>query len=117
MKKVLIIDDSWLARMSISKMLAGKYTLLEAEDAQKAWAILEKDKIDLIILDILMPRISGIQVLQRLRETGNTIPVIVISADVQETTRKKVLDLGANGFLNKPPDINSLLQKIRTLIE
>lgn len=116
MKTILLIDDSWIARKGIKNILASDYRLLESDNAKKALSILKTESIDLILLDLLMPEMDGFQFLSCLKEDKISKPVIVVSADIQKTTRKKVFALGAAGFLNKPPDKIELKKLIDSLI-
>jgi len=116
MKKLLIVDDSWVARMGLSKVLVPHFNVVEAESGQIALEILENQEIDIIILDLLMPGIDGYRVLEVLKSNGSSIPVIVLSADIQETTQKRVLQLGAKYFLNKPPKPAHLLEVLNSLL-
>jgi len=99
MAKVLIIDDSWLTRRGLLGMISGSaHTVIEAENGKQGLSIIEAESPDCIILDLLMPEMDGYQVLEALKEMGNTIPVVMCSADIQETARKKCMDLGAWGY-------------------
>ncbi len=77
------------------------YQVLEAEDGRAAVSILEKEEVDLALLDIMMPKMDGYQVLKRIRE-GSNIPVMVLSAKSQDADKILGLDLGADDYLAKP---------------
>jgi two-component system, response regulator, stage 0 sporulation protein F len=102
---LLIVEDSWLSRRVICKILKEKgYEILEAASGPEALEILQSKSPDCILLDLLMPEMEGREVLKILREQGSKIPVIVITADIQKTTRSECLELGAIAVINKIPD-------------
>ncbi len=118
MAKILIIEDSRFTRSSIAKALkAGRYEVLEADNGALGLAMIIKHSPDIIISDLLMPEMDGFEVLESLRSQGITIPVIIISADIQETTRRRVLELGATTLLNKPFQETELLAVLQSLEE
>ena len=118
MALILIADDSWIARMSLKKSLKPlSVTLLEAEDGSVAMEIIRNKKLDLILLDLLMPKMDGTDILKLMKEESIDIPVIVFSADIQDTTVKKVYSLGAAAFIHKPADPHLLLETVRKTIK
>jgi twitching motility two-component system response regulator PilH len=103
MKNILVVEDSSYQRGVIRKAVHGEgRNVTEAANADEALAAIKANSPDIILSDILMPGMSGIEMLAKLRESGSKIPVIVISADIQEPTRKECMDLGAVGFIFKP---------------
>lgn len=118
MHNILIVDDSWLARRAVKKILldAG-YTCFEAESGVKALEVLENETIECILLDLLMEGMSGFDVLSALREKNIQVPAIIVSADIQETSRNQCFELGAFGFLNKPAKEDDLLNKVKLALE
>jgi len=110
MASILVIDDSSFARKSVVRMLAvaGNH-VLEAANGREGLEKAEKHKPDCIILDLLMPEMDGLEVLRALKERECAIPVIVVSADIQETTRKECMELGIVAFIRKPFNANELL--------
>ncbi|MCK5154181.1 MAG: response regulator [Spirochaetales bacterium] len=113
---ILIADDSWIARMSLNKILKPlPVTLLEAEDGAMAMEMIRKENPDLILLDLLMPEMDGIDILRLMREESIDIPVIVFSADIMEETEKEVISLGALAFIHKPSDPDLLLDTIKKI--
>lgn len=117
MASVLVVDDSWVARLGLTRMLKTLgHEPAEAENGLLALEILEKQSFDFIFLDLLMPGMEGPEVLQTLMDRKNTIPVIVLSADIQETTKKRCFELGAKSFLKKPPQLAELETVIRNCL-
>ncbi len=103
MAQVLLIDDSAFTRKMMKNILepAG-HTVVEASSGEESLKKYMEDKFDCIFLDLLMPDMSGFEVLEELRKLHNEVPVIVLTADVQETSKEKCLQLGASEFTNKP---------------
>ena len=101
--KVLLVDDSGLARRSARKILqdAG-YTVVEAEDGFSALERYTLEHPDVVLLDLVMQGMYGLDVLSKLREIDPAAKVIVLSADVQTSSRELVREAGACDFLNKP---------------
>jgi two-component system, chemotaxis family, chemotaxis protein CheY len=100
---VLIVDDSGLARRTTRRVLEGAgYRVVEAEDGLTALERFYVDKPDVVLLDLVMRGMYGLDVLEKLREMDANVKVIVISADIQTTSRDLVTEAGAAGFLNKP---------------
>lgn len=99
---ILIADDETEIRDLLRLYLENSgYDVLEAADGLEALAILEKEHVDLAVLDVMMPRMNGIHVLKKLRETNN-IPVLVLSAKDTDADKILGLDLGADDYLTKP---------------
>jgi len=118
MSRILIIDDSLFQRRVISAPLqkAG-YEICEAVNGMDGLEKIHGNSPDLIVLDILMPGKTGLDVLKELKEEGNTIPVIMLTSDVQESTREECLSLGARAFVNKPVRAEEILKVIAPLID
>ena len=113
MALVLIVEDAWFTRRLIRKTLeTAGYTTLEAGNGQEGLDQALANSPDCILLDLLMPDMDGREVLQALRERGSQIPVLVLTADIQATSRQQCLDLGAIAVLSKPPDPKQLCEAI-----
>jgi twitching motility two-component system response regulator PilH len=114
MARILIVDDSLSARQGISQTVGdcGHETIVAANGLE-ALDLVAEQKPDCMVLDLLMPEMDGFDVLKMLKNRGLKIPVIVLSADIQETTRVECLKLGAFRFLNKPPMAAELMGAIR----
>jgi chemotaxis protein CheC len=109
MALILTIDDSMFMRKKIISMLKEDgHEILEAEDGFKGLKMANSYKPDCILLDLIMPEMDGLKVLNALREGGSNIPVIIVTADIQETVQKRCLELGACAFINKPPKKDEL---------
>ena len=116
--KLLLVDDSGLARRSMRAMLepAG-FEIIEAEDGMTALERYSVDRPDVVILDLVMKGMYGLDVLTKLREMDPSACVIVVSADVQSSSRDMVEAAGASAFVNKPVDRDHLLAVIRSVLE
>ena len=101
--KVLLVDDSGLARRSTRRVLeeAG-YTVVEADDGLSALEQFAVEKPDIVMLDLVMKGMYGLEVLAKLRELDPEVRVIVVSADIQTSSREMVKAAGASAFINRP---------------
>ena len=101
--KVLIVDDSALSRRTLRRILeTAGYEVVEADDGMAALEVYFLEKPDLVLLDLVMKGMYGLDVLVKLREMDQEARVVVASADIQSSTRKLVDEGGALGFINKP---------------
>jgi CheY-like chemotaxis protein len=113
MALILIIEDALLTRTMLKKALqALEHTVLEASNGLKGLEILEQQQPDCIFVDLLMPEIDGWQFLAELQKRDSTIPVFVVSADIQKTSHQRCLKLGAWDVLRKPPQPQELKDAI-----
>jgi len=101
--KLLIVDDSALSRRTLRRILeSAGYEVVEAEDGMTALERYFLEKPRLVLLDLVMKGMYGLDVLVKIREMDPEALVVVASADIQSSTRKMVDDAGALGFINKP---------------
>lgn len=101
--KILVVDDSALSRRTMRRILeSGGYEVLEAEDGMTALEVYFLEKPDLVLLDLVMKGMYGLDVLGKLREMDPKALVVVASADIQSSTRKLANEAGALGFITKP---------------
>ena len=116
--KLLLVDDSGLARRSMRAMLepAG-FEVIEAEDGMTALERYSVDKPDVVILDLVMEGMYGLDVLAKLRQLDPDARVVVVSADVQQSSQDLVHAAGAIGFLNKPVQRERVLTLLRGALE
>lgn len=113
MAKILVVDDSSFARMRVCHMLQeGGHETVEAADGREGLAMAQQEQPDCILTDLLMPEMDGVGLLAALKELGFKLPIIVLTADIQESKRKQCEELGAAGFLSKPPQSKVLLALI-----
>jgi two-component system chemotaxis response regulator CheY len=115
--KILLVDDSSLARRSVRQMLeSAGYEVVEAEDGLVALERYFLEKPDLVLLDLVMRGMMGLDVLQKLRQMDPDVRAIVVSADIQDSSREMAASGGARDFLNKPVDRGALLKAITTTL-
>ena len=115
--RLMIVDDEvdLLAELKPLMERSG-YEVLSASNGEQALEIAAKQKLDLIILDMLMPRLNGRDVLRRLRETGNWTPVILLTKVNTLTERVLSLQEGADDYLNKPFDPLELVARVQAVL-
>src|SRR5687767_9097596 len=101
--KILIVDDSALSRRTLRRILEQSgYEVVEADDGMAALEVYFLEKPNLVLLDLVMKGMYGLDVLVKLREMDRDARVVVASADIQSSTRTMVDEAGALGFINKP---------------
>lgn len=116
-RRVLVVDDSGLARRRARGILeSAGFEVIEAEDGMAALERYFVDKPDLVLLDLVMKGMYGLEVLTRLRQMDPDARVIVVSADVQTSSHELVAQGGAAGFLVKPVDANEVLTLVRSML-
>jgi two-component system KDP operon response regulator KdpE len=114
--RVLVVDDERAIRRFLrTSLTAHGYTVYEASSGQEALSAVVGDRPDLIILDLGLPDLNGIEVTRQLRE-WTRIPIIVLSVREEETTKVAALDVGADDYLTKPFGIAELLARIRAAL-
>lgn len=103
MPKILIVDDSSFQRRTIRRALAQPgYQIVEASNGRQAMQLVSDEAPDCILTDLIMPDMDGLSALKAWQDAGLTTPVIVVTADIQESTRQECIKLGAWAFVNKP---------------
>ncbi len=113
--RVLVVDDEPPIRRFLRTSLAAQgYDIIEAEDGTKALEEVRRRSPDLLVLDLGLPGIDGLEVIRRLRGSGVTLPIIVLSSRVDEAGKVEALDLGADDYVTKPFGVEELLARIRT---
>jgi two-component system, OmpR family, KDP operon response regulator KdpE len=111
--KVLVVDDDVTLRSTLGIGLrAAGYDVLIAADGRTALQALREDRPDVVVLDLGLPDLSGVEVLRRLR-AWSTTPVVVLSARAESTEKVEALDLGADDYVTKPFGMEELLARIR----
>lgn len=120
MKKVLVIeDDSFLQGLEVSKLKKEKYEVIAASTGEEGMDMILQDGIHLILLDIILPKFDGFEILKRVRETEHLkkIPVIVFSNLSEEKDIKKAEELGATDFMVKSNfTLDELIDRINKIL-
>lgn len=114
MATVLIVDDEKDIRTALKIYLKPEgYTLLEAETGRQALDILQKENVDLVLLDIMMPVMDGMETISRLREFSN-VPVILLTAKSEDTDKVMGLNVGADDYVTKPFNPAEVIARVRS---
>jgi CheY-like chemotaxis protein/AraC-like DNA-binding protein len=114
---VLVVDDDDGVREALHLILDDDYVVLDVGDGRTALSIIRAQPVDLVLLDILMPEVDGIEILQELRTFAPTLPVIMMTAVKTVLTAVSAMKLGAHDYITKPFQDASLLASIRTALE
>jgi two-component system chemotaxis response regulator CheY len=115
--KVLIVDDSALTRRGLRQILEGAgYEVLEAEDGLSAIERYYIEKPALVMLDLVMRGMYGLDVLQKIRELDADARVVVVSADIQSSSQELAEQAGAKAFINKPFDKAEILGALEIVL-
>ena len=118
MSKILIVDDDKSIRKTLKDILEfEKYKITEAADGLECLVKLKQDKFDVIILDIKMPKMDGMEALERIQILAPDCPVVMISGHGDINTAVESVKKGAFDFIQKPPDLNRLLITIRNALD
>jgi two-component system response regulator MprA len=115
--RILVVDDDRAVRESLRRSLAfNGYTVDMASDGVQALEQIAAQKPDAIVLDVMMPRMDGLEVCRRLRSTGVDLPILVLTARDTVSERVSGLDAGADDYLPKPFALEELLARLRALL-
>jgi DNA-binding response OmpR family regulator len=117
-KKTTILaadDDPQLLRLVTRNLQLEGYDVLEASDGQQALELIESDSPDLVLLDVMMPKMDGFTVCYRVREFSS-VPIIIVTARGQDQDKVRGLDLGADDYLTKPFSVDELLARVRAVL-
>ncbi len=115
--KILVVDDEPAVRDSLRTALVLKgYEVALAADGDEALAAVASVPSDALVLDVLMPRLDGLEVCRRLRQRGDRTPILVLTARTAVTDRVAGLDAGADDYLVKPFALDELLARLRALL-
>jgi two-component system KDP operon response regulator KdpE len=113
-KHILVVDDDpAILRLLSNNLRARDYQVTTATNGEESLEAVQNNFIDLIILDIMMPKVDGVEVCRRIREWSN-VPIIILSARGDEKDKVKCLELGADDYLTKPFGIAELIARIKT---
>ena len=115
MRILLAEDERSLSRALVALLEKNNYSADAVYDGEEALAYLEAGNYDGLILDIMMPKLDGLEVLRRLRERGNPIPVLLLTAKAEVEDKVTGLDTGANDYLTKPFSTAELMARIRAM--
>lgn len=117
MKKILIIEDEPNIReLVLYNLKTNGYEGISAEDGIMGITMVHKEKPDLILLDIMLPGKSGYEICRELREEGNDIPIIMITAKTEEVDKVMGLEYGADDYISKPFGIREMMARIKAVL-
>ncbi len=114
---ILVVDDDKNTRMFLRALLENaKYTVSVAKNGVEALEVLEKEHIDLAVLDIMMPKMDGYELTETLREAGNNLPILMVSAKQLPADKHKGFSVGTDDYITKPIDDEEFLYRIKALL-
>jgi two-component system response regulator MprA len=115
--RILVVDDDRAVRESLRRSLSfNGYSVSLAEDGVEALNSIVSDRPDAVVLDVMMPRLDGLEVCRQLRSTGDDLPILVLTARDSVSERVAGLDAGADDYLPKPFALEELLARMRALL-
>jgi len=115
--RILVVDDDRAVRESLRRSLSfNGYTVDLAEDGVEALEAITNERPDALVLDVMMPRLDGLEVCRQLRSTGDDLPILVLTARDSVSERVSGLDAGADDYLPKPFALEELLARLRALL-
>ena len=120
MIRILLIEDEEPIRRVLVRILSeedAQYKITEAVDGKKGFDLLKKESFDLVLCDIKMPKMDGIEVLQKAKNSKINTPFIMLTGHGNVETAVEAMKLGAYDFISKPPDLNRLLTSVRHALE
>jgi len=112
---LLVDDDAALLEVTSIVLASEGYRVVTAEDGTEALRALEGEDLDLVVLDIMLPRMSGFEVLKKMRELSD-VPVVLLTAKSQSVDKVVGLELGADDYITKPFDTKELLARIKAIL-
>ncbi len=116
MRVLLVEDDAYLADSLAEALTDQRYVVDWAKDGETAWQQITTLEYDLILLDVMLPKLDGISLCQRLRSYGYSVPILMVTARDMSIEKVIGLDAGADDYLVKPFDLPELLARIRALL-
>ncbi|QMT17303.1 response regulator [Planococcus maritimus] len=117
MKKILVADDEDILRTLIVDTLEDDFEMDEAEDGKEALAKIRATDYDLVLLDYMMPYLTGMEVLEAVRNEQNDTKVMMLTAKAQDADREKAISNGADYFMSKPFSPMELLSLVEEILE
>ena len=117
MFQIMVVDDDKNTRLFLKAVLeAENYTVLTAENGEAALALMDTNHVDLVVLDIMMPKMDGYEFTRALRESNNNLPILMVSAKQLPSDKKHGFMVGTDDYMTKPIDEEEMLWRIRALL-
>ena len=117
MFQIMVVDDDKNTRMLLKAVLeAENYTVFTAENGMDALSVMDTHHIDLVVLDIMMPKMDGYEFTKSLRESNNNLPILMVSAKHLPSDKKHGFSVGTDDYMTKPIDEEEMLWRIKALL-
>ena len=116
MATILLVEDDASMRLLTTARLKHQFTVISAQDGQEALEVLERQPVDLIISDVMMPRMDGYTLVKKLRERGDQIPVLLLTAKQSFEDKREGFSSGIDDYLTKPVNYEELLWHLNALL-
>lgn len=117
MLNILVVDDDQNIRMFLGAVLEGAgYGVLMAENGVRALEVMDKEHIDLVVLDIMMPEMDGYEFTKTIRDSDNNLPILMVSAKQLPQDKHKGFIVGTDDYITKPIDDEEMLYRIKALL-
>ena len=117
MLNIMVVDDDKNTRMLLKAVLEGEnYTVIAAENGEDALAMMDNHHVDLVVLDIMMPKMDGYEFTSLLRQNENNLPILMVSAKQLPADKKKGFIVGTDDYMTKPIDEEEMLLRIKALL-
>ena len=115
--QILVVDDDKNTRMLLSAVLqAENYSVFTASDGEEALDVMDRHHIDLVVLDVMMPKMDGYEFTRILRQSDNNLPILMVSAKQMPSDKKQGFLVGTDDYMTKPIDEEEMLLRIRALL-
>jgi DNA-binding response OmpR family regulator len=117
MTRILVVeDDPAILRGLADNLQFEGYDVITAADGESGYRTYKKDKPDLIVLDLMLPRVSGLELCRKVRAEGSHVPIVMLTARSEESDRILGFDLGADDYVTKPFSIRELIARVRAIL-
>jgi DNA-binding response OmpR family regulator len=117
MSKILVVeDDAAILRGLTDNLRAESYEVVTARDGEEGYRLLREQSPDLLILDIMLPKLGGYELCRRARSEGITVPILMLTARGEDADRVHGLDLGADDYVTKPFSVRELMARVRAVL-
>ena len=117
MSRILVVEDDLAILRGLSDNLKlESHEVVTATDGETAYRLVSEANPDLVILDVMLPRLGGYELCRRLRSEGSTVPILMLTARGEESDRVHGLDLGADDYVTKPFSLRELLARVRAVL-
>lgn len=113
---VLVVEDDYNTRLLTEKQLNKYYNVMTCNDGEQALDIIYTKKVDVVVADLMMPKMDGFELIKSLRENKNNIPIILLTAKTDIEDKTKGFEYGADDYLTKPVEYSELVLRINALI-